>query len=360
MSFPFSGVDENAHDYAVAVLDPLRADQVIAALPAANDDGDTGWMLAAISKLIEDFDTVDAAQARAALRDLGFLAASVVRHTPDADLSFLQPTLLRLGDIADEVPRDTVYSYTTRNPVGPRRRAFVGSPEEDLFIDSVLAATRALNVAVEHLTAYLCRPDLDENGMLEAFARVHDGVESLRQNLRSVQREITPEYFSHQLRPYFPQLTIGGRTYMGPGGAQMPLLVLDVLLLTPTGPDELGEWHATYLKENLLYLPPAHRAVCAATLDEQRQGHSELTRMVHESTAVRAEYGALLRRILRFRYPHRQVARNNMAIRVEGSVGSGGYTVTALDNLVDITADRAGMAPETGRRGEGTADAADN
>ncbi|MEU2665190.1 monodechloroaminopyrrolnitrin synthase PrnB family protein [Micromonospora sp. AMSO12t] len=356
MTTSFIGADQNADDLAVAAMDPLRADDILAELPAANERADTAWMVDALADLIADFDTADVHTARAALRDLGFLAASLVRHDPDADLHGIEPTLLRLAAVADEVPRDTVYSYTTRNPVGPRRRGFLLSDEEHVFIDSVVAATQALNLAVDDLAACRDRADLDEDVLLAALGQVHDGVEVLRKNLRTVQRTITPDYFSHRLRPYFPTMDIGGKAYMGPGGAQMPLLVLDVLLLAPSEPGQLGAWHDDYLVENVLYLPPTHRAVCDDTLLAYRSGNSPLLRCLLESPRVRAEYAALLKRILRFRYPHRQVARANMAIRAEGSLGSGGYTVEALDHLIEITTSKAAVTLPLPRERRGSAD----
>ena len=133
MTTSFIGADQNADDLAVAAMDPLRADDVLAELPAANERADTAWMADALADLGAGFDTADVYTARAALRDLGFLAASLIRHDPDADLNGIEPTLLRLAAVADEVPRDTVYSYTTRNQVGPRNMLHSWATTTDLF-----------------------------------------------------------------------------------------------------------------------------------------------------------------------------------------------------------------------------------
>ena len=41
--------------------------------------------------------------------------------------------------------------------------------------------------------------------------------------------------------------------------------------------------------------------------------------------------------LLKFRYPHLKVAKDNMNIRTEGSLGSGGYTSDILERLLSHT-----------------------
>jgi hypothetical protein len=84
-------------------------------------------------------------RARAVLRDLGMHAAAAVRlggQPAPAELD-----LLRLaGAIADQAPRDTVYSYAYWNPRSARR-LFSDLPAEAAFVDNVDVSIRHLTIA---------------------------------------------------------------------------------------------------------------------------------------------------------------------------------------------------------------------
>ncbi|MEU9281485.1 monodechloroaminopyrrolnitrin synthase PrnB family protein [Streptomyces sp. NPDC048341] len=138
-------------DSTTAALDPLGADSVMRTLPQANNAADTTWLRTRAEHLSRH-----AAPTRAALRDLGVITASVARHTgrpvpPPA----VEAAMLRLGATADEVPRETVYSYATRNPRGPRRRSFTDTPGEHVFIDENTAD--ALAAVVHEASPPACR-----------------------------------------------------------------------------------------------------------------------------------------------------------------------------------------------------------
>lgn len=77
------------------------------------------------------------------------ITASLARHTgypvpPPA----VEAAMLHLGATASKVPRETVYSYATRNPRGPRRHYFTDTPGERVFIDEVTTASHALDDAI--------------------------------------------------------------------------------------------------------------------------------------------------------------------------------------------------------------------
>jgi hypothetical protein len=319
-------------DASTATLDPLGADAVMRSLPQANIAADAAWLRSRAVHLCQHVTGIrDVAPARAALRDLGMLTASLARHTGrDIAPPAVEAAMLHLGDIADEVPRETVYSYSTRNPRGPRRRSFTDTPGEHLFIDEVSAASDAIDTAIEycrHLPAAVDQHETDAGA-----AGVHHHLRTFGKHLLTVKRHLTPQYFTGQLRPYFPALTIAGHTYYAPGGAQMPLLAIDVLLLNQTATGELAVWFEQYLDDNILYLPPHHRA-----LIDTARGVPGLARLAHHHPHLRAATSMLIDDLLRFRLPHRQLARANMAIRDEGSLGSGGYTTDALDQLLAVT-----------------------
>ncbi|WP_330347726.1 monodechloroaminopyrrolnitrin synthase PrnB family protein [Streptomyces sp. NBC_00582] len=319
-------------DSTTAALDPLGADAVMRALPQANIAADTTWLRTRAEHLCRHAASIrDAAPARAALRDLGMITASLARHTGHAvPPPAVEAAMLHLGATADEVPRETVYSYATRNPRGPRRRSFTDTPGEHVFIDEVTAASHALDDAIRHCSGLPAAAD--RNAADALAAAVHDRLRDFAARLLTVKRTLTPHYFTGLLRPYYPPLEIDGRTYYAPGGAQMPLLVLDVMILSQAATGELAVWYEQYLTDNVLYLPPHHRAL----VDAGRRTPG-LARLAHRRPHLRPAAALLIDDLLRFRLPHRQLARANMAIRADGSLGSGGYTTSALDRLLDVT-----------------------
>lgn len=336
----FTADAANSYDARIATLDPLDADGLMAHLTEANAARDVGWLGRTASELAERSTRIaDAAGACAALRDLGFVISSLGRHQP-AVLSACpwQPQLRRLGTLADEVPRDTVYGYAARNPDGRRQRRFTDTGQERLFIASVSGGIRHLNHAVETLAGHApwsAHPSTLSSVLTDLDSRLREFATCLV----NVKRAITPEFFTTELRPYFPALTVNGRTYFGPGGAQMPQLVLDVLLLRPEAGAPLATWHAAYIEENAVYLPAPHRHVIAEALTTPAGLVAHLTQPAAASSdqAALAALRAVVRSVLRFRYPHQRMAAANMAVRPTGSVGSGGYSLEAVDQLVDLT-----------------------
>ena len=197
-----------------------------------------------------------------------------------------------------------------------------------MFIHEVTAASHALADAIRHCSDLLTAADREAADALAAI--VHNRLRDFAARLLTVKRTLTPQYFTGLLRPYYPPLDIDGQTYYAPGGAQMPLLVLvlDVMFLSQAATGNLAAWYEQYLTDNVLYLPPDHRAM----VDEARH-----------RPHLRPAAALLIDDLLRFRLPHRQLARDNMAVRADGSLGSGGYTTSALDRLLDVTDSARGL-----------------
>ncbi|MFF2523661.1 monodechloroaminopyrrolnitrin synthase PrnB family protein [Streptomyces liangshanensis] len=340
----------DALDRTISDLDPLEFVRHVDHLTELNAHADRAGlerladdMLARVWNNVSDLPT-----AGAALRDLGFVLASLERHGVDhRTLSGAEETLLKLGDITDEIPRDSVYTYALRNPRSGTR-FFTGIPEEILFIDQVRIAGTALRPAVDDLVATLTLP-LRDPELTERLARAVAAFRTFAEALLAVKRQVTPEVFSHQMRPYFPPMTVGGTVLYAPGGAQMTPLLVDIALLRPEPGEPEAGWYPRYLDENLPYLPAAyreaadaiqrHRPLLPRLLDEAARAGSAPRDAEREEPALR-QLRLLMREVLRFRLPHLQLARANMAIRVAGSLGSGGYTTSSLDQLAELTTRR--------------------
>ncbi len=334
-------------DLRVASLDPVDAAREIQQLPALNRARNT----AALTSLAHAWagrvegNVHDAATASAALRDLGFVLASLERHGVDYRVvEGVEEILLKLGALADEVPRDSVYTYALRNPEHAPR-SFTELPEEALFIQEVRTAGTALRPVVDALMEALTLT-VDDPGLPELLAGATQGFTVFAQCLLTVKRDVTPETFSNEMRPYFPPMTVGGQVLYAPGGAQMTPLLVDSILIRPEPGHPQEEWYEQYVRENLGYLPAMYRAAN----DQARRHRPLLPRLIDEAgreagasagaAHTLRELRSLMREVLRFRLPHLQLAKANMNVRSAGSLGSGGYMTDSLDHLAELTLSR--------------------
>ncbi|WP_280275930.1 monodechloroaminopyrrolnitrin synthase PrnB family protein [Nocardia wallacei] len=335
-------------DHTVAAADPFDADEPMSArLASWNEESACTALIELAGHMVErlhrmrDLDWVSAA---GCMRDLGFVAASLIRHgAPIEAVAGLEPALLRLGRATDEVPRDTVYSYATRNPDGPRRRTFTAHPQERLFIDAVTEGMHALGHTIEQLE-FAGAMALGSDASVHHIEQAAVHLRRMIRAIRSVIQNLSPELFTYELRPYFPPMRLGGEVYFGPGGAQMPLLVVDVMLFGSdwsTGPEL-----EAYLEANAAYLPAPYRRLVDAYLhvpsmlsawivEARRQAAAGVPR--HRPLEALRAVEALLKALLRFRHPHLNLARSNFKIRPPESLGSGGYQVDSLTMLIEQT-----------------------
>lgn len=332
-------------DQKVAALDPLKADDFLTSkLPNINRSADIEALLANTVQFVlksKRLTSIDMLNARAALRDLGFLAGSLATHGIDPrTVPGLEDQLIELGLRTDEIPRDTVFTYGPRNPNGARMRLFTDQPEERIFIDSFRFGMQELPHSIEALVRASTLSIHDEQFAYEVV-QAEERFSNMVGSIVEVRRKITPHVFTHELRPYFPTFVIGGKEYVGPGGAQMPVILIDYLLWGSSMTDSPEYTH--YFYDNLQYLPPELRQIAGS----KRGSASILDKVEEELRATRTASGEpipgvsalvrLLNTIQKFRFPHKKVADDNMAIRQEGSLGSGGYTTDILQRLIDLT-----------------------
>jgi hypothetical protein len=265
-------------------------------------------------------------RARAVLRDLGMHAAAAVRlggQPAPAELDLL----LIAGAIADQAPRDTVYSYAYWNPPSCRR-LFSDLPAEAAFVDNV-------DVSIRHLTIIalaLCRiREGQVTGAPALSEAISTAAAELMRCMIAVSRSVTPAQFTHQLRPFFDPLTVGDVSYLGPGGAQLPTSIVDVLMFGHAA----TEHSRKLLLENLIYMPPGFRQLAEYALSaciEQLYIRAD-NPTDHELVAAAVRSAA--RSILAFRRVHLKVATANFALRTGGAVGSGGYRPDVLHDILE-------------------------
>ncbi|MFF2081559.1 monodechloroaminopyrrolnitrin synthase PrnB family protein [Kitasatospora sp. NPDC058162] len=332
-------------DAAVAALDPLGADAPLSDLPALNRDRDADRLRALADRLAERAQDVHEPEpARAALRDLGIAAASWCRlHPGRPPADRVAAELLRLAALTGEPPRDSLPSYTTRNPAGPRRRSFTGTAEEELFIAGLATGAQVLDEAVGHCVALGAAVDRDRPRDGVAAARATgEAFAAFTRLFHTVRRGMTGRFFAEELRPFFPPIDLGGQSWQAPSGAHLPILTLDVLLYSGTAHaadgdaasvDAVFTAHATGA---LPYLRPDHRELVLAQSGRPGLVARLAARPAVEADArLRAAVAELTRAFLRFRYPHRKLARDALEARLGPPVG-GPYRIEPLEELIAV------------------------
>jgi hypothetical protein len=220
-------------------------------------------------------------------------------------------------------------------------RTFTRLPEERIFIDSF----REGMASIDHsLNSLFQAPTHDPDGIDAITHLLEQANQSFRGMVEAivlVRRVISPELFTFQLRPYFDPIEIGEQTYLAPGGAQMPLILIDKLLW---GLGDSDEQYAHYFNENLQYLPVKYRNIWQMTSSLKQNMLKKVTRATN-SLPIQSELRhklleeveKLFLMLIRFRQPHLTIARENFALREKNSLGSGGYDPGILEFLLERT-----------------------
>jgi hypothetical protein len=321
-------------------LDPLGADHfMVDILPTLNSLGKVGEVISLSKGIIPSGDKIEAMdgfEARAAIRDLGMVASSIQKHgVPTRKIPDLERSLILIGMKLDEIPRETVFHYGPWNPADERTRTFTGTEEEKIFIQSFREGMQGLDLSINSLLE-LQNKSVFDLGFSHTLDLARDGFQKMVSAMVEVRRKVTPDFFSFQMRPYFPALTINGQVYQAPGGAQMPVLLIDRMVW---GIDCKDNVYQEYYGENLKYLPKNYREI-----DQLIETNSLVTRFLKEADAANLAQtqegiSLLLLVLLKFRLPHLKTAKANFEKRPEGSKGSGGYTPTILEHLIILTND---------------------
>jgi len=330
----------------IGVLDPLRADEVLTHLPAMNARVDVPGLTRALADLLpseELLSRLNADECVAAMRDLGMFLGSLRRHDvePVDVVAGLEPVLVELGRRTSMVPRDTVFHYTSWNPVGVRRRLYTGDAAESVLIDSTRITLGPLADAVE-LCRRLSQMDVEEmSGPLCALA-TH--VRSFDESMRMLKGRVSPEYFARTMRPYFQPVRVGGRPYAGPAGSQVPLFLVDIVLwAADRGSPEFTEFQ----RDATPYMVPEWRNLPHRWTRTPSVVTGVAAAMAVPSPAVEQAAMAcadVLRALIEFRGKHVVLARRAYDPTVGlYPNGSGGGTVDLLGAILDLTRANRGL-----------------
>ncbi|MET9654653.1 monodechloroaminopyrrolnitrin synthase PrnB family protein [Streptomyces sp. NPDC006460] len=333
----------------ICAADPLGADAVLAALPAMNADADVAALTVALRTLLPDHDRAaewNVVAALAAMRDLGILLGSLKRHgvQPAEAVPDVVPILELLGRRTDMVPRDTVHHYTTWNPAGPRRRTYTGHPMETDLQEAVRTAFPGLVAALDTCARVACLEPYDP-GFATALDRTAHHVRSIVDSIDFTASNISPEFFALTLRPYFEEVDVAGRSYLGPAAAQVPLWLVDLTLWQC---DRSDAAYDTFLAESLPYSLPSWRefheqyagGVSAVSKLSTALSWENADRLPRELAASALALGRVLKILKTFRARHIVIARkaysDDLRLYEEGS---GGAPVALLRSILDLTRD---------------------
>lgn len=335
----------------VAKRDPLGVDRAMSVLPALNAEGNIEGIEAITRGALDESQqqaNLSQTDALAVIRDMDFLASSLLRHDvhPFEIIPELEAELVRVSEAAKTVPRGTVFTYAAANPGGDRRRSFTGTPEEDVFIDAVSRSIVALDGAVDNIGNASVYGG--EDRLVAALNDSSTAMDEMVSSIIEVKRTVTPEFFSSQMRPYFESLVIDGKKYTGSGGAQIQLVAIDFMLW---GCEEQDPDYVTFFEENVNYLTPVQQRAIENYL--KNNGDKGVVSLITQNSEMgddsRQATADLLRKIRKFRYPHRKIAQDNFKIRPDDAVGSGSYKPDILDVLIDKTEEAIAQVEESRR-----------
>lgn len=284
------------------------------------------------------FESADNYDIKAYLRDVGMIMAALRKLEPQFKPEVnLENKLLRFAKLVNEPPRDSIFSYGPRNPGESRKRMFIGSEQEQLFIASFSEGMKGLDSCLENLL--LCYDTTSFEEMEKHINQAVTSFEMMVDAIVMVRRKIKPEYFTNEMRPFFDPIIIGGESFSAPGGAQMPILIIDVIMWSKS----LGKNYLEYVAENFRYIPDDYEKIFGyakslESLDKyilskrNVSGNSD-EQMKKVFTALKK----MMDRMISFRVPHFKVAEDNFKLRQGGAVGSGGYTPELLVMILDET-----------------------
>ena len=339
-------------DYKKATeLDPLGIDADLFHLPEYNERADILMIRQLGEKAVGNFrktSVENTEESYAVLRDLDFIASSLDRHgfNPTSEVDGLEGAMVWAGFMGDSTPRGTITTYAGINPDGERRRSFTGSKEEDIFIDSLKVSFDELEIAMNGLARLTSRSD--DVDFTHSLDKSTLAMQTMTNSTVAVMRNIPPEIFTGQIRPYFEPLNLAGKSYVAANGSQLQLVGIEKMVYGTGGVDSV---ESDFFDENMPYLSAAQRDKLRVFADAN-QGKDLLT-MIEErrsegedTSEVLVSVAALTKMIRKFRYPHRKVAEDNFKLRPDGSVGSGSYTPAVLTDLIKSTEARIAHVQE--------------
>ncbi len=342
---------EAAINQAIAEADPLGVDEAFLQFPGLNERHDTEGIRRALEQAVAKAQSLPERNFihwNAAIRDLSMLGASLVRFAiepADCVPDFSETLLVLSADIAAQIPRDSFIDYTSRNPKNERERTFTSLPQEKVFIDSLRRGMSSLDSClINVLTA--CNFPISHQEFATYLHAATASFQTMIDSIVQVKREITPEVFTHHIRPFFEPFRVADRAFSAPSGAEMPILNIDQIIW---GADCADELYTTYFRANIIRLPAIYQEISQTFVGQKslmtmlKDRLASAIPLSHEERCSIQELHHLLTKIYTFRMPHYKVAEDNVILRQQelgedqDVKGSGGFGLLEMKYVLDQT-----------------------
>ena len=342
---------EESINQTIAEADPLGADEAFLRLPRLNEHEDIGGIRKVLEQAVARAQSLlgsNFIHCSAAIRDISMFGGSLVRfgiEPADCVLDFSEALMVLSANVAAQIPRDSFIDYTSRNPTDRRGRTFTALPEERIFIDSLRRGMSALNSCLEKVMT-ACTYPLSSKEFAAHFHLATESFQIMIDSIVKVKRGITPEVFTHHIRPYFEPFRVGDRAYSAPSGAEMPILNIDQIIWGADCEDEL---YKTYFQANIIRLPTIYQEISRTFAGQKsliailRDCLASGIPFSYEERMSIHEIHHLLTRMYSFRVPHYRVAEDNVILRQhefgEGQEvkGSSGFGLVETKYVLDQT-----------------------
>jgi len=334
-----------AQDFSdVTSLDPLGADDIMAALPRMNREANPVEIIQAIQSLrpvLLRAEHMTVPEMIGALRDMGMLIASLRRlgFEPIEVVPEVEAPLLYMGSRTGMVPRDTVYHYSVWNPAKPRQRTFLGDRNEDALIDATRIGAVGVEKALEALVDIYELP-FDSPRFIEGCHTAAEELMSMVDAIAHVRHTVSPEFFARVLRPFYDEVILGGKKYNGSSAAPLSIGVVDLLLWSSDVDDP--EYRG-FQDQTMVYNMPRWKRLYRDLLGQPSMLTRLRTEMLRnpDDDSLRQACAALvapMRVVLTFRGRHRLVAQSAYTEQLRlYPTGSAGYGIDTLEHVLKLS-----------------------
>ena len=342
---------EEAINQAIAGADPIGTNQTFLGLPELNERHDTENIRESLNRAVTRVQSLSGSNfihCSAAIRDISILAASLVRFgiEPADCVSGFSEALMVLSDSTmTQIPRDSFIDYTSRNPSDARERRFTSLPQEKIFIDSLRRGMAALNSCLLNVLA-VCMYPFSSKEFETYFSAATESFQTMIDAIVQVKKGITPEVFTHHIRPFFEPFRVGDRAFSAPSGAEMSILNIDQIIWGSDCEDEL---YTFYFQANIIRLPAVFQEISQAVTGKKSLITLLKERMAlgipfsHEERTSIQELHRFLTRMYSFRMTHYKVAEENVILRQQEQgagqevKGSSGFGIVETKYVLDQT-----------------------
>ena len=328
----------------VAHADPLNFDPFAKEIPALNEKEDLQSLIQILTQITPDKNFISGLKHEeklAAMRDLGMVISSIrkLKTQPLTAVPHLEQILFQIADDTSMPPRDTAYHYGPWNPEGERQRTFTSLKDEWGLINGVRLAIPACENATASVIK-LREKDIFSEDFTALAKEVQKHLKKAVEGIVYAIKVIDPYVFSHQLRPFFDPIEIRGKSYIGPGGGQMPLYLFDRLLWF----DGADEAYSSFIDECNMYMPKYIQK-----LYKQNQHEGTLLNNIQEQISKQQiaeprlyqnldELDEIFKVLFKFRKPHENLAKRSLNKQNRGNynTGSAGYQYGLVKHIYDL------------------------